>query len=422
MNRPIAIVLFGLLLAALWSGLANAASGQEANDQESAKDTATIAGDVRLILPSVIYATPGIECNIYFANAVLVLNRRNYSFDVTCEKGFQFEERWTFTPTPEECAEYPLVIEVRDETNRIVARGATSVHVNRLSPDRTEATTLLIVGASFVEYSIYPQHILDLSRSGDLAPLRLIGSRGAGNMPPMGDLRHEGYSGWTAKGFATLAGPLSRSGFHRRGATGSPFVYEFADGSKELDFARYCEEFNEGRSPDFVTVDLGGNDVFRADDETIDDVIDGMFLHYDALITAIQKMSPRTHIGVLSSTSPSVSQDGFRNYTGAGKQTRWQFHRNIHRLVERKIEHYDNRTDERIHLVPTYVNLDTEHHFPTWSPQLNARTADATIRVNNGTHPSTAGYQQIGDSVWSWIVGAMTETCPLQTRPRPERE
>ena len=77
--------------------------------------------DVRLTLPSAIYATPGLECNVYFDNVVLVLNRRNFAFDVTCDKGLQLAERWAFTPTVEECGDYPIAIEVRDETN-VVSR------------------------------------------------------------------------------------------------------------------------------------------------------------------------------------------------------------------------------------------------------------------------------------------------------------
>jgi lysophospholipase L1-like esterase len=271
---------------------------------------------------------------------------------------------------------------------------------------RLERKTLLIVGASFVEASIYPQHILDLSRKEGAVPLRLLGSRGAGNMPPTTDLRHEGYSGWTAEAFATMSGPLSRSGYHNGPGTGSPFLYQSPDGMNGLDFARYCDEFNGGDPPSFVTIDLGGNDIFYANDETIDATIDRMFEHYDAVVDAIRKAGPKTRIGVLASTPPSTSQDGFRNYLGAGKKTQWQFHRNIHRLIERKIEHYDNRMDEGIYLVPTYVNLDTEHHFPTFTSLRNDRSGETSTRVSNGTHPSPAGYQQIGDSIYAWIVAS----------------
>lgn len=362
-----------------------------------------IPGEVRLVLPPIIDAVPGIECNLYYDNVILTLDRDDYVFDVTCDKGMQLSERWAYTPAEADAGEYAITLSVLDSSNNVVAQGMSVVRVVPDAFKQGKRASLLIVGASFTEYSIYPQHILDLSRRGGVPGLYLVGSRGVGNMPPTTDLRHEGYSGWSAQAFATSTGPLSRSGYHSRPGTGSPFVYQHADGAGYLDFARYCSEFNDGQAPDMVTIQVGTNDVFSADDESVDSVIDRMFVHYDALIRSIQDAGPDTRIGVLMVTPPSTSQDGFRNYRGNGRQTRWQLRRNQHRLMERMVAHFGPRARERVHLVPTYLNLDCEHHFPTWAAPGNARSKIALTRVNNGTHPSGPGYEQIGDTVFAWI-------------------
>jgi lysophospholipase L1-like esterase len=387
-----------LVILAL-SGLADTSTAVPGGNSE------TLPGHIRLVLPPTIYATPGIECNIYFDNIILTLDRDDYAFDVTCQKGLQFQERWAYTPAGPDIGEYTITIEVRDSSNSLIARGSSTVRVVPDAISSGKNVTLLMVGASFTEYSIYPQHVLDLGRRGGASGLRLIGSRGPGNMPPTSDLRHEGYSGWTAQAFATRAGPLSRTGYHHRPGTGSPFVYMLSNGTSALDFGRYCDEFNAGAGPDLVTIQVGTNDVFSATDETIDRVIDQMFVYYDALIAAIHSVRQDTHVGVVMVTPPSTSQDGFRNYRGNGKQTRWQFRRNQHRLMERMIEHFQDRTDEHVYLVPTYLNLDCEQNFPTWTPRRNARSEQTITRVNNGTHPSEAGYRQIGDSMYAWING-----------------
>ena len=389
-----------MLIVLAFPGFARQSLAAEPNDFEY------FPGKVRLILPPVVYATTDVECNIYFDNIILTLNSANYAVYVTCPKGLQYQERWTFVPVADETGEYPIVIEIRDEANSLLARARSTIRVAGQKP-APEPATLLIVGDSLTEYSIYPQHILELSQQPGACPLRFIGSRGAGNMPPTGDLRHEGYSGWTAEAFTTLTGPVARSGFYKPGATGSPFIYEANDGTKSLDFTRYCQEFNGGKGPDLITIGLGTNDVFTANDENIERTIDVVLKHLDAMIDSMHKTRADTRLGIQLETPASSSQDGFRNYIGVGKQTAWQFRRNHHRLVERLIEHYGDRTADNVFVVPNYLNLDTVHGFPTWSPPINSRASEKMTRVNNGTHPNEAGYKQIGDAVYSWIANML---------------
>jgi lysophospholipase L1-like esterase len=70
------------------------------------------------------------------------------------------------------------------------------------------------------------------------------------------------------------------------------------------------------------------------------------------------------------------------------------------------IEHYSDRTDEKIYLVPVNVNLDVDGHYPTRNEPRNARSSERVVRVSNGTHPSDEGYRQIGDTIYAWIVAA----------------
>src|SRR4051812_19520624 len=69
----------------------------------AAADDTPIVGNVerldsvRMALPPEVFATVGIECNIYFDNVVLMLNPANFSIDVKCAKGRQQSERWTWT-------------------------------------------------------------------------------------------------------------------------------------------------------------------------------------------------------------------------------------------------------------------------------------------------------------------------------------
>jgi lysophospholipase L1-like esterase len=380
---------------------------------KSQAEAEALAGKLRLVLPPVIYATPDVECNLYFDNAVLTTNVENYAFDVKCDLGLQMSERWAVTPTKSDAGDHPIAVEVRDKENALVARGESIVRV-KLPPTKAEQPmTLLIVGDSLTEASIYPQQIVDLSNSSGVQWLELIGTRGPKNMPPTGDVKHEGYSGWTANAFTLFSGPLARSGYYKRGATGSPFIFESAAGEKSLDFGRYCDDVNDGKCPDLVTIGLGTNDVFGANDGNIEAELGKMFECYDAIVATMRKSCPQTRIGVQLTMPPSTSQDGFRNYRGAGKQTRAQYRRNQHRLVEQLLFHYGGREREGIFVIPNYLNLDAASNFPTAPERQNARSRETVFRVKDGVHPASAGYKQIGDAIYAWVV-AMSQT-PGQT-------
>lgn len=368
------------------------------------------AGKVRLVLPPVIYATPEVECNLYFDNVILTTNVENYAFDLRCDLGLQMRERWAVTPTQENVGDHSVVVEVRDEANELVARGESVVRVELPPTKVAQPVTLLVVGDSLTEASIYPQQIVELANGGGTRWLELIGTRGPKNMPPTGDVKHEGYSGWTANAFTLFSGPLARSGYYQRGATGSPFIYEGQNGATKLDFARYCADVNDGKCPDLVTIGLGTNDVFAAKDDNIDGELGKMLVHYDAVVNSIRTACPKTRIGVQLTTPPSTSQDGFRNYRGAGKQTRWQYRRNQHRLIEQLLAHYGNRESENLYVIPTYLNLDAAHNFPTARERINAESKKFVMRVANGAHPSEAGYRQIGDAIYAWVVAMQQQS------------
>ncbi len=379
--------------AALWvTGMAT--GGKKGDD---------FPGQVRLVLPKVIYAVPGIETNIYFDNVVLVVNPANYIFDVSCDLGFQYDDRWTYTPQAEEVGDHPIKIEVRNEANAVIARARSTVRVARPQAGADRTFTFLAIGDSHLQKDVYVQHLLDLSKADAHLKVTLIGSRGKGNKPPSDDLRHEGYNGWTAEAFATRVRPKPRTGNYVPAETGSPFIYVDRNGQARLDFEQYSKEFNQGRPIDFVIIQLGGNDIWNATDENIDVIIDKVFGYYDQLIKMIHDYSKETKIGVIMLDPLSRSQHGYRNYRGERKQTRWQYRRDQHRMVERQIEKYGGREEENIYLVPVHLNLDCVHGFPMQTYPRNARMPVEEQRVSDGAHLSPEGYRQFGDSIYAWL-------------------
>lgn len=162
-----------------------------------------------------------------------------------------------------------------------------------------------------------------------------------------------------------------------------------------------------------VSIFLGPNDIFSFDDDSIDPGIDDIRKHLDQLVTMIRDASPSTRIALLLPVPPAASQDAFGSNYASG-QTRWQYRRNQHRLVERMLERYASPSPEppparRVHLVPTHAGLDCLHNYPTESVPANAATDIQLTRQSNGVHPATAGYHQIGDTLFAWLKAQTKE-------------
>jgi len=371
--------------------------------QPVAQMPAQFPGPIRLQLPPRIYAVPGIEMNVYFDNICLAANPLNYVFDVNCAKGRHQVERWTFVPEEGDVGQFPFVIEVRDETNKIIARAESVLQVAPKKAGAGLPISVLTIGDSLTHAAVYPAHLLELCKADGNPQITLVGHVPGERNP---NVRIEGYGGWTAQRFATVykegerqSGPEDWKTWN---SSGSPFLYADGPGKSKLDFPRYCREFNGGKGPDFVTFLLGCNDNFGANDETIEASIDTMFKYYDMLVEMVRQARADTKIGMLLLVPPSGTQDGFGASYKCG-QTRWQYKRNQQRVVERTMEKYGKREKDGIFLIPANVNLDCLHNYSSSKVQWNSETKEVGSRLNNGVHPAPEGYCQMGDTIFCWI-------------------
>jgi lysophospholipase L1-like esterase len=399
-----------LLLAALALISVSLTDGQAADNGEPTTAPAekpqvklVDTNRLRLILPPEIPAVPGRETNLYFDNVILTPNSAMYHFDVDCPRGTQQQERYTWTPTPADVGQYRLRLRVYNLDEVLVGEGTTIINVHPADAGAGRPTTMLLVGDSLTNAAVYSGELLALCQGPGNPVLKLIGSPGPGGRNA-GENRHEGYGGWTARGFVTMWGPETWDQEGRRAR--SPFLYE-QDGKPVLDFAKYCEEHSGGQAPDIITIFLGCNDTFGATEDTIEQSIDVFLASLEALIREFHRVRPDTKIGVISLVPPAATQDATGAITGCG-QTRWQYRRNQHRVLERSRQAFAGREAENLFVIPAYVNLDCVHNYPTQLGPANARSPEIQIsRQCNDVHPTVGGYQQIADTVYCWLKGLL---------------
>ena len=357
-----------------------------------------------IFLPKTIYAVPNVECNIYFKNIFLAVNHNNFIFDVDCKYGAQRAKRWCFTPgTADENKSFPLKIKVYDENEKLVASASTTVVVAPANAGNDKDVSILIIGDSLTDASAYPGKLRRLCSTPGNLRLKMIGTyAGRGRKPVPGGLAHEGYGGWTWNSFLTRYKDESTVPPNKKHAAKSRFL-TVKDGKTVFDFANYLAKYNQGKTPDFITVQLGVNDVFSATAETLEARISTILVNADKMLNYIQKDAPNAVIGIGYVTS-GADQNAFAVNYKCG-QTSWGYARNSFRLNQAMEKHFAGR--KNICMIPVNVNLDTENNFPTKEVQINGNLK--VMRQNNGVHPSYWGYNQMGDSYYAWLKNQLAE-------------
>lgn len=358
----------------------NASSGLAATNVQAAIDellpSVPEPGVPELILPPYIYGVQGRECNVYFDNLHLA-DASDYLHDVTgVGIGKHQNERWTWTPSAS-LEEGSLTISAHEKRTGVeLATKQAWLQSVDAAAGSGSTKDCMFIGDSLVAAGVISQTVLDLAGS-DVMGVNLLGTQGAA--PNL----HEGRGGWTVGSYV---------------GSNSPFYVNGA-----VDFPQYLAD-NGITAPDWVFIHLGINDVFgQTTDAGAALTATAAFDNLDVLIASIQAAGAAINVGLMVPSPPSSDQDAFGANYDSGR-TRWRFKRSILIWARKLIERYAGQEASGIYIVPSNVALDTVNNMSRAAPApVNSRSSDSSERQNNGVHPATSGYQQIGDAVWAFI-------------------
>lgn len=335
------------------------------------------------VTPPAIYGVQGRECNLYFDN-LFFSDARDYLLDVVpvSNTGAQQNERWTWTPAG--------ALASGDLTFRANSRRSGSLLLTKTIAQRAAASSagtgttkkVIVIGDSLVNAGVITQTLLDVA-GADVMGVTLHGTRGiAPNL-------HEGRPGWKIANYTASFSD---------GSGANPFWI-----GGVLNFGQYLTN-NSIAAPDWVFIALGINDVFNsADDVGASSLADAEFTKLDTLIASIKAADANTKIGLMIPSPPSSDEDSFGASYGSG-QPRWRFKRNILIWARQLIAKYAGQEASRIYVVPTNTALDTVNNMSrAASAPVNSRSSVTATRQNNGVHPASSGYQQIGDALWAFL-------------------
>jgi len=343
----------------------------------------------KLVLPPVHYAVPGLEMEIIFPNAVLPEPKAPFRFSVECDVGDVLEDRLRLDASSEEVGDHTLTVTLRNDAGKKLDEASTIVRIVPKNSGKGETISLLIMGDSLTNASIYPNRIADLLSGPGNPTWTMLGTY----QPAAAEKNvfHEGYGGWTWRKFVSRWDPQGKQSGKMRN---SPFLFLKGDGKPALDIGRYFIENCGGKTPDYLSILLGINDCFHVnpgDSKAVEDQISLMFQEAERFLSEFRKESADTEIGICL-VPEANSRDGafYANYKD--KYTRWGWRRIQYRLVERQLEHFGKRESENLFIIPTSLVIDSTEGYPD----------------NNAVHPNSYGYKQLAGEIYAWMKWRMS--------------
>ena len=376
---------------------------------------------LKLMLPEVIYAVPGIESNIYYENILDTATPRAYAVEIRGPQGTSGEHRWFWTPDKKEAGKsYELEVNVFNDYGRVL-HGKTKVIVAREAADYKRPVTLALLAASGVNCG-YPAHLLSLMKEAGFVNYTPVGSHSGGGRPVVkGGNAHDGYGGfswgsflnrwyYSAEELPKAQNQAEKEQMIALGVTNfsksqayrfrSPLL-QVVNGKKVLDIPAWFKKINQGNAPDFILIQLGGNDMFGATAQTMDDKRNEAIGNARTLIAALRKHAPKTVIGI--ATNPcGCGQDGFGANYGA-RQSKYQYRRNIQSYNRALAALVKELKDPGIKLIPLHQAIDPEGSYMKKSYPVHARSKKKVSRDCNALHPSREGGYQLGDAFYCWL-------------------
>lgn len=377
--------------------------------------------NLRLTLPEVIYAAPLFESNIFFENVVDTANPGAYAVEVKCPVGNHYANRWSWTPRNEDAGKsFDLELRLFNDYGMVIS-GKTRIVVAREAEDPGRPIRLALLGDSLLLCK-YPEHLRDTMLKTGFKNYVPVGSyTPSGEIPKPGDMAHDAYGGFAWSDFLrrwkysaqVVAGVQDAAEREQMIALGvidvpksddyrmrSPLL-RLEKGQKVLDIPNWLNRINGGKAPEFIIIELGGNDVFGASSAQLDEWVAAAMRSARTLLAELRKHAPESQIGV-TTAQVGCSQDGFGLNYGC-RQSSYQYRRNIQRYNREIAKLVRELNDPAIELVPIHQNIDSVNSYIKADRPVHKRSKISRPTDVNALHPNLEGGYQVGDAIYCWL-------------------
>lgn len=355
-----------------------AAQGSDLANLQSDMETKVDKVNVQISMPSDIYVTAGLTMEVYNNTIVHGVDLSAYDLFWSCAIGDCMNDKYHLLAKADMVGDYTLTLTIRDLDLTEVGSYETTLHVvpNALAADNVGQIDMVAIGDSMTDGTDWISYTSYLS-GGKLFYQGLSGAEDG--------LHHEGIAGITA-------------GEYYNGLLyGSSMPNHFTNPSTGVfDYSYYMAE--TGIDADVVSVFLGNNGLSDDPSANVDDIaaIVDNILATDAEVHIL--LVEPIHAGDQDAMARQQHIAGYEGFQGV-----WSYGRNqqIFALVDALRAKYADAT--RVTLVPASAMFDTENGFIKEEVSVSPHTAYTAYDSREGIHPSDAGYDQIGDCIYSTI-------------------
>lgn len=322
-----------------------------------------------LRLPDEIYLSDDSVFSVYYNNLIAEPLPDSLDFTAVCSTGFQDSMKYNLDSLTS--GVYKLKLSITDSVSVLECDSSTIIVVKK-TEFFNDTLNVLVIGDSYTYSGVYLKYLQNYYNNSSYYPMKYLGTNYYPDSYNGTYIYHEGYLG---KYWYWFANYLE-----------SPFVFDYFG---NVDFTRYISGSINYEIPDFIIIFLGLVDIGSADPASIETIDEKIDLIFDAnrmrkLIGAIESALPDTRIGIVLTPPINEREYTYTNPDLPNFSDRKKIH---HRLVQRYIDFFKEYNNDKISVIPAYLNIDTYSGFGEYE----------------SIHPNDFGYRQIAHSIYGWI-------------------
>lgn len=319
---------------------------------------------------------------LFYRSVVQAVNPYGYYIKLTGTAGHQYNRYYEFAPT--KTGTYDLKLEVCDNNGSVYGSDSTKLVVHEKTVSTSTTKNILCVGDSLTAGGVWiKQGSTRYTNAG--GKLKLLGTLTGSSV------KHEAIIGWQWLNFV-------------KGSSGTPSPFKSTSASTDISFKDYCSKNGyTGIDECYILLTWNGIGGRMREFSFSDDI--GKYAKI--FIDQLHADYPNCKITLMGIPCPSVNAGLGAyyeiSYAIGDNYAQFVTAQNYNDFLETWCK--DSNYSSFMRFVDVKAQFDSEYNMPTTPKKVNTQnTTTEPIGDGMGMHPTTNGYNQIGDAFYRALM------------------